>query len=436
MSFRAHQALALSILAVASPRPAFAQRGGTVELVPLVRYAFYPESLSLRNAATFGGAAGLFLNRKLSLELEGTYGSTNQPDTATVAVATLAGRLMARLPLREHSVALLGLGYSRYWFDGGPDERAEGLDALLGFRFGFGPRLGLRLEGTADYLADAGSSQGSQWVIGAQVGMSIYAGPLGPRDTDRDGVANASDRCPETAPGDSVDPTGCALPRDSDGDGVLNGVDRCPSTPANQAVDLTGCNPDLDGDGVPNPVDRCPETAPRTQVDAFGCPAAAPAPDTDRDGVPDARDRCPGTVSGATVDALGCVVGYPAAIAPKPIPPRLVLRSVTFVSGSAVLSPQSSASLDSVAAAMRAEPTVRLEVAGYTDNTGSREGNEKLSLARAEAVQAYLIEAGVAADRIVSAGHGPDDPIASNATAAGRSANRRVELRRLGPSAR
>lgn len=308
MSSRALCAFVLAIAATTVSSPALAQRGGTVELVPLVRYAFYPESLGLKDAVTMGAAAGLFLNRKLSIEMEGTYGGTNLPDSASVTVTTLAARLVARLPLREHSVALLGLGYSRYWFDGGPGEREDGVDALLGFRFGLGPRLGVRLEGTADYLADAASPEGSQWTFGAQVGMSIYAGPLGPRDTDRDGVPNADDRCPGTAPGDAVDPTGCTLPRDNDGDGVLNGADRCPSTPANQPVDLTGCNPDLDGDGVANSVDRCPETARGTSVDAFGCPAATPTPDSDGDGVPDSRDRCPGTVGGAQVDALGCAL--------------------------------------------------------------------------------------------------------------------------------
>ena len=70
-------------------------------------------------------------------------------------------------------------------------------------------------------------------------------------------------------------------------------------------------------------------------------------------------------------------------------------------------------------------------MAGYTDATGSRQVNERLSLRRAEAVRAFLVSAGVPADRLTARGYGPADPVASNATPAGRELNRRVEFRRL-----
>ena len=83
------------------------------------------------------------------------------------------------------------------------------------------------------------------------------------------------------------------------------------------------------------------------------------------------------------------------------------------------------------AASLLAEPALRFEVAGHTDNTGSRIVNERLSLARAESVRAFLVSAGVPADRLISRGYGPANPIASNATSEGRALNRRVELRRV-----
>ncbi len=68
---------------------------------------------------------------------------------------------------------------------------------------------------------------------------------------------------------------------------------------------------------------------------------------------------------------------------------------------------------------------------GHTDGGGPRSRNLRLSLARAEAVRAYLVMKGVSADRLIARGYGPDRPIASNANASGRAMNRRVELRRI-----
>ncbi|NGM89203.1 OmpA family protein, partial [Parapusillimonas sp. SGNA-6] len=69
-----------------------------------------------------------------------------------------------------------------------------------------------------------------------------------------------------------------------------------------------------------------------------------------------------------------------------------------------------------------------LKLAGHTDNTGSRELNLRLSKERAEAVKNYLVSKGANPSRIEATGYGPDQPIASNATAAGRQQNRRVEF--------
>jgi OOP family OmpA-OmpF porin len=402
-----------------------AQHGGTVEVVPLAQYAFYPDSFALSSGVGVGGALGLFVTRRLSLEAAGSYSVTNLPDSSPVRVTSLTGRFLVHLPLQGQASALFGIGYTTQRFTRGLDVNQNGVDGLVGLRFGLGPRLGLRLDATAAHLAPAGGTADAQWNVEVQAGMSMFVGRLGPRDSDHDGVPNAQDRCPGTAPGLAVDPTGCALPRDSDGDGVLDGADKCPGTPAGQRVDITGCNADLDGDGVPNTLDRCPGTPPGSAVDQFGCPPAQPPADTDADGIPDEQDRCPGTPAGTPVDALGC----PQPVAqPRPAP-RLVLRGVTFSTGSAVLTTTAKASLRRTAATLLAEPGGRLEVAGYTDDTGARIVNERLSLERAESVRRFLIASGVPADRLTAHGYGPADPIASNATAEGRALNRRVELK-------
>jgi len=68
-------------------------------------------------------------------------------------------------------------------------------------------------------------------------------------------------------------------------------------------------------------------------------------------------------------------------------------------------------------------------VIGHTDNTGTREANLALSLARAGAVRSYLAAKGIAAASIAVAGAGPDQPLADNASAEGRARNRRIEFR-------
>jgi outer membrane protein OmpA-like peptidoglycan-associated protein len=104
---------------------------------------------------------------------------------------------------------------------------------------------------------------------------------------------------------------------------------------------------------------------------------------------------------------------------------------VTFESGSARLVPSSFATLDRVAASLLAHPDVRIEVAGYTDNTGSAAANRRLSAQRAGAVRDYLRLRGVPQERMRAAGYGPANPVALNATPEGRARNRRVELHRV-----
>ena len=137
----------------------------------------------------------------------------------------------------------------------------EGPGGLVGLRLGFGPRLGLRLETTIEYLAESGATSERMWDVGAQVGLSIYAGPLGARDSDRDGVPNwrrplrghAARACRSTRPGARCRATAMAT-------ACWTGPIAARAPRPGQRVDLTGCNADLDGDGVANAHDRCPAT--------------------------------------------------------------------------------------------------------------------------------------------------------------------------------
>ena len=253
-----------------------------------------------------------------------------------------------------------------------------------------------------------------------------------PIDSDRDGVWDGIDKCPDTPPGASVDANGC--PSDSDGDKVLDGIDRCPDTAPGVPVDATGCPLDSDKDGVTDSLDKCPNTPVGIQVDATGCPIAH---DTDGDGVLDPQDRCPNTPAGSRVDQFGCLLLFeehavaPAAAGAPPARPTLILQGVNFRSGSSVLTTESYAVLDQVAASLVANPEIRIEIAGYTDSTGRKLTNLRLSMGRAGAVQHYLARKGVSPMRMKARGFGAAGYIAPNATLDGRAKNRRVELHKL-----
>lgn len=102
---------------------------------------------------------------------------------------------------------------------------------------------------------------------------------------------------------------------------------------------------------------------------------------------------------------------------------------VTFAVNSTTISPQMRDTLDGVAQSMIDYPNSLIDVMGHTDSTGSDQYNLDLSRRRAESVSNYLVSRGVARARIETLGYGEQYPIADNSTEAGRSQNRRVEIR-------
>ncbi len=101
---------------------------------------------------------------------------------------------------------------------------------------------------------------------------------------------------------------------------------------------------------------------------------------------------------------------------------------VNFETGSAALAALSNYELDNLADAMNRYPNLRIEVAGHTDNTGDPDANLALSEQRAQTVFDYLVNAGVAADRMTRKGYGQTVPVDTNDTEAGRAKNRRTEF--------
>lgn len=101
---------------------------------------------------------------------------------------------------------------------------------------------------------------------------------------------------------------------------------------------------------------------------------------------------------------------------------------ILFATGSANLSESSRTALRSFARNLVDNPQTNIQIVGHTDNTGSDRVNDPLSVNRAKSVQTFLANQGVASSRMEYAGKGSHEPVADNATAAGRRENRRVEV--------
>lgn len=109
---------------------------------------------------------------------------------------------------------------------------------------------------------------------------------------------------------------------------------------------------------------------------------------------------------------------------------QLMTRNrIGFLSGTSLMTQQSRVSVLRAAVLLKSCDTARVEVGGHTDNLGDPAASLPLSQRRADAVRAELVRLGVPAERIIARGYGESRPLASNATAAGRIANRRVEIK-------
>ena len=171
------------------------------------------------------------------------------------------------------------------------------------------------------------------------------------------------------------------------------------------------------GGPAPEPVRAA---APPPPPVAYVAPPPPPAPvdgDDDGDGVPNSRDKCPGTPKGFKVDADGCIIEQ-----------TVVLRAVNFEFNSDRLTQPAQETLDEVAKALIGQPTLNVQIGGYTDSKGKDAYNLNLSAKRAKAVKTYLVGKGVKGDNLISKGFGKASPVASNDTEEGRAENRRVEF--------
>ncbi len=221
-------------------------------------------------------------------------------------------------------------------------------------------------------------------------------------DKDGDGIIDSEDACPEVA--GKKDMNGCP---DKDNDGVADKDDKCPDMAGKK--ELSGC-PDRDGDGLADNDDLCPDI--KGLAEFKGCP------DTDGDGIPDNLDKCPDVFGVAATN--GC---------PEKLKGAVLEKIVYFDTDKSIALAKNIIDLNEIAAYMNENPDAIISIAGHADWRESVEYNLRLSERRADYVIAYLKKKGMKSEKIEKSFFGESNPIADNNTREGRALNRRVEIK-------
>jgi len=404
-----------------------------------LRFAYYPLSF-------------------LGLEVEGAVMPTKTETDQSAILYGFRGHVLAQLPRRIAPFALIGIGAL------GASSETLGVDIDPALHFGGGvkfflnDRVALRLDVRDNVSAAVAVENGRTNYIEILLGLSATLGrkakedPKKLVDTDGDGLYDAGQGLPKNEedacinePGPASN-QGCPL-IDSDGDGLYDpgqggveaaDVDNCPNEAgprSNQGCPLV----DSDGDGLwdpgqgadPSEEDACPnEPGPK---ETQGCPLK----DTDGDGIfdpgqglpPEQEDQCPTEpeTDNDYQDEDGCPDEIPAAVAKF----TGAIRGINFDVDKDTIKKNSSKTLDAAVKVLADFPDVRIEISGHTDPDGGRDHNLDLSKRRAASVKTYLVEKGIAAERIETRGAGPDEPIADNSTRRGKAQNRRIEFKLL-----
>jgi outer membrane protein OmpA-like peptidoglycan-associated protein len=289
-------------------------------------------------------------------------------------------------------------------------------------------------------------------------------GESGDADTDNDGLTNREERQLGTNPkvadtdgdglsdGDEVKKyTTNPLKGDSDGDGLTDGDEilKYHTDPMKADTDGDGLSDgdevltyktdplkaDTDGDGLSDGDEVTKYKTDPLKVDTDGDGLNDNDEVTKYKSDPTKADTDGGSVNDGTEVARGTDPLNPA----DDVPPKkeelkvevgkaIVLEGIVFATGKSDISPESEANLEKAYNTLEQNPDISVEIRGYTDNVGKKAANMKLSQSRAEAVKAWLVKKGIAADRITAKGFGPDNPIADNKTKEGRAQNRRIEF--------
>ena len=411
--------LLMAFLTLAVTSPAASQRAGTFEFGVFAQASYFEESIGFDRGSGGGGIRlGFFPVRNLELEAEGTFVPTEGPGGLDVSYIPLRARLLFNVPVGEHGAVLLGGGFVRNEFGRELDTHENGVTGLVGARLGLPGITSIRLSTYIDYIPSPSiefypapalePDHNVNW--GIQAGLSFLLGGGPSVAQRREPVAPRPDSLVMQARRDSLVQ---AARQDS-----LRAAQaaRAEQARLRDSVRIAEERANARQQALRDSVRLV------TQQDSIRAAAL-------RDSLRMTQNRARIASIRDSLERMALRDSLRLLMAERQT--RVTLRGVNFELGKAVLLPISRDILQEVARSLVSNPQVRVEIAGHTDSTGSVALNERLSLARAESVKAFLVENGVAADRMEVRGYASTQPVATNKTASGRAQNRRVELRRI-----
>ncbi len=398
--------------------PALAQGTGGFELGGFVQASYFDQSLRMDQARGGPGVRFSFYPfRSINLEAEAAYVPTESPE-GNVRYIPIRARVLFNVPAGEHGAILLGGGYVRNEYRGDVRFHDDGFTGLVGARVGLPGNMTVRVGTYLDYIPSPTNGAGYHINWGLQAGLGFLFGRTGRR-------AERPEQ-PEPARATPRQDTVTVQARTDSIARVRADSIRIAQAARDSVARAARAQQERLQDSVRLATER--QQSLRDSLEQ------ARRSDSLRTAA--LRDSLRLTTNRARMAALRDSLARVALrdslrILMETRESRVTLQGVNFELGKAVLLPISREILQDVARSLVTNPEVRVEVGGHTDSTGSRELNERLSLARAESVKAFLIENGVAADRMEVQGYASTQPVASNRTVSGRAQNRRVELRRI-----
>lgn len=478
----------IAVLGLFLVTPLLAQQKGTLEIGGFARYNWYDQSFDQSTANkkknSWGGGArvGYFFSDRFSLELDGSGNATDvdgPPGTSIESVGLVYMpfhlRALYNGAIGETSSWILGAGlnYNRYRTSSAADEYLKktyegsdfGVGALAGFRLGLNDVWSIRVDGTMDYIPSPQSDvDGSNTMLGLQAGLSAF---LGGKCTDkldsiavepRNSTVMVGDQVNLTVRGYLCDGSSTNATSTSTGSasgGTLTGATFSSNTPGSYTVTYTNATArKLRSSSATVTVNARPiPPVTLTRVDLQPDQATISAGESVAlrvvghfsDGTSRPLTNCrlspdAGTVSDGSFTATrageytitaNCDGGQMDRSRITVIPINLSVRALFRFDSTNVYVQAERDSLKALAQLLKANPNMQLTIQGHTDWVGSVGYNEKLGMRRIQSVLDILKAEGVSQaqlDAFTKNSFGECQPIASNATNAGRAQNRRVEV--------
>jgi outer membrane protein OmpA-like peptidoglycan-associated protein len=374
----------------------------------------YYQDQAPTDSMVVGGRVRYRLTDRIGLELDGRVAPTATSGDAAadrpgIAAPTVGIGLQGTFDFvqwrRLRAYASAGVGADAMWIRA-PEtylvERDidENLHWGAGARFAVGDRWGVRVD--ARQIMTAGRESQLAFNYEATAGIYVSFGE-GAADAPRAAAAIAA-ADPDAAAARPQRTARAARPQP-----------KRPNPPAPAPSPVPADDDEDDGAGV---------LASAAQLTTVGADLAVVLPGKSEMSLVAADDRAP-------------VRSAPAYSEPEPEPDKVLetaddvrtaLQGIRFKPSRARIRRRYARTLDRVAEYMHAHPHARITIAGYADESGTDRGNLMLSRTRADRVKWYLVDKGIGDERVRTWGYGTDNPIASNLTPDGRSANRRIEV--------